>query len=169
MTLTQQGRLLSTLATVASHVLETAAFAFAEIATDEHELTYASGHAATLIMTGDLNAVLTIAASESLCLLLSADVIGCEPEDMSSQQASDMLGELANIIAGQLATDLLGENAIVHLAPPRTDSLSAVGWGSLRASTSHVVLVVGEDEPLLLDLQLQELLGSPSIDSPEGE
>ena len=149
---------LHLLATTACQVLETAAFAFAELADtgepDGETLDFLCEPllAVRLEMHGPGHGTLSIAAPEELCCTLAADMTGLEFAEVNPEQAVDVLSEMANMIAGQWATEAWGEQTIVQLDVPKPLSFDIDRWReTLRGSTSVVLLV--DDAPLMLDLQ----------------
>ena len=149
---------LHLLATTACQVLETAAFAFAELADtgapEGDSLDFLSEPllAVRLEMCGPGYGTLSVAAPEELCFILAADMTGLEPTEINPEQAVDVLSEMANMIAGQWATEAWSEQTIVQLEVPKPQPFDIDHWReTLRGSTSIVLLV--DDMPLMLDLQ----------------
>ena len=149
---------LHLLATTACQVLETAAFAFAELADtgapdgDSLDFLCEPLLAVRLEMRGPGHGTLSVAAPEELCCTLAADMTGLEFAELDPEQAADVLSEMANMIAGRWATEAWGEQTIVQLEVPKPLSFDIDRWRQTLCGSTSILLLV-DDMPVMLDLQ----------------
>ncbi|MDR3013628.1 MAG: chemotaxis protein CheX [Chitinispirillales bacterium] len=107
-------------------ILEELAFLFCD-SQDASTFDYGQivdAHAAYLNFTGPKNGKIEIAAGQNLCLLLSSNMLGIEPEDEdASAYADDALKEALNVITGRFLTEAYGEEAVFVLNAPEIGNI----------------------------------------------
>jgi len=103
-------------------ILEELAFLFCE---PQDAATFDYGqlkdaHIAYLNFTGPRDGKIEIPACQNLCLLLSSNMLGIEPEEENASVcAADALGEALNVICGRFLTEAYGEEVVFSLSAPQ--------------------------------------------------
>lgn len=134
------------LAAVACEVIETTAFAFAEVSTPEQAPLPDWGVVrAKITFLGPANGAIYLAASEDAALNLAGNLLGLDCQEVSEDQARQGVHELLNIIAGQWLTRTYGVQAVFHLGIPAASDESP-------AAESTCVHLIVDDYPLCLQL-----------------
>ena len=131
--------------------LETFAFASAEpveTLTSVHDVDVM---VATIAFNGAANGALAVAAPQSLCAELAANVIGAEPDDPDIvHNGADALGEIANIAAGHVAT-LIDADIPSQLLPPVVRRAQPGEWMRLTEGPGTRCYLV-DGEPMVISL-----------------
>jgi CheY-specific phosphatase CheX len=143
------------LSDVFSHVLEQAAFMFAESA-EKGDLPEAHGpcHEAMMSFYGAMEGDLVLAATENTGRTIAANSMGVDREELPDQAGQDALKELLNVTCGNLLIALAGEEPVFDLLPPVVCSIDADEWAALAANDDTVCFTV-EGEPVLMHLKIK--------------
>jgi len=107
---------------------------------------------AVMDFRGERCGSLTLAAADSLCPELAANVLGLEPQEAQAlERSGDAFQELLNVTCGHVLTAVAGEAAVFDLDAPRLGRIDGDGWTALRDAPDAVGFVV-EGHPVLLRL-----------------
>lgn len=133
-------------------VLLNFAFLFGdEFPKDEIEVDEADYLKITVTFSGDRKGTLGIATTTDLCSVLTANVLGEDPDDYEilDENTSDALEELLNVVCGQFLTAAFGEEPVIDLSPPAASRISEAEWKNLVDNEETVSFMV-EDVPALI-------------------
>lgn len=102
-------------------ILEELAFLFCE-SQDASSFDYGQlidPHKACVTFNGPKNGKIELAAGRNLCLLLSSNMLGIEPDEADAvAYAEDALKEALNVISGRFMTEAYGDTAVFSLSAP---------------------------------------------------
>ncbi|KMQ50530.1 hypothetical protein CHISP_2523 [Chitinispirillum alkaliphilum] len=149
--------LLETLNTTFSTTMENMAFLFSDLLDKDcavfNDKTY---YSSIISFTGVSCGELRMAAPESTCCILAANMLGLEPEDQQVvNKAADAFKEALNIICGQFLTNVFGEKEVFILSTP-----SLVKYGCEKAmrnlNDENVLCFSVEEKPFLISLHISK-------------
>lgn len=145
------------LRTVTEQVLQVVAFSFTDPLDREGVLTPGGPVLAAEVRFSEVRSAgaragaVRLAAPAELCRRLAAEASGAESDDVATEAAGDMLGELANMVCGQWLTAAFGTGRVFRLSPPQGSTVSDPEWAGLWHDPATTGFVV-DDLPFLANL-----------------
>jgi chemotaxis protein CheX len=121
------------------------------VAVSEHQLT--GGITAIVGLAGALCGVVTVCCTAPTAGLLAKGMLGDTGD--SAGQALDALGEMCNMIAGNFKNKLAGTDERCMLSVPSVISGSEYKFHSLVDGISMETVVLFEEAPVVIRLQLK--------------
>jgi CheY-specific phosphatase CheX len=147
------------LGSVCTLILEELAFLFCEpqdAATFDHN-QIKDAHVSYLTFTGPRDGRIEIAAGQNLCLLLSSNMLGIEPEEEdASTCAADALGEALNVICGRFLTEAYGEEVVFSLSAPVKGSVDDLSYVDENAEAEFMQFFEAEGYCLVVKLTINK-------------
>ena len=117
----------------------------------EHKM--AGGFTAIVGLAGALCGVVTVCCSAKIAGQIAKAMLGDTAD--SAGQAVDALGEMCNMIAGNFKNKLTGTDERCMLSVPSVISGGEYRFHSLAEGNSMETVVLFEDAPVIIRLQLQ--------------
>jgi len=105
------------MATVAIETLERLSFIFSSVAEDDSE-PMSDSMAACVSFKGPFSGRLVMKMSVPVVLEMTANMLGIDEEDASTEQQCDAIKETINVICGNLLPAIGGENVIFNINAP---------------------------------------------------
>jgi len=142
---------------VCKMILEEMAFFFCE-SQDASTFDYSKikdAHKASMLFTGPKNGKCELAASQNLCLLLSSNMLGIEPDEaQAGDYASDALKEALNVICGRYLTEAYGEEAVYSLTAPVIGAVNDLSLVDENALSEDMLFFEAEGDCLVVKLTI---------------
>lgn len=136
-------------------VLEQLAFVFADHAErEELPADVESAIAVRMGIRGAASGQLTVISGPDVCLELAANLTGQDPDEVSSEVATQALMEFANVLCGQLLTEIAGVEPVFDLVPPGIMDDADAAWKTL-CDDEYAVAFLADDCPILVRLELE--------------
>jgi CheY-specific phosphatase CheX len=145
-----------TLARVFTEVLEQLAFMFVETPDTTETPESENLVSTTMAFRGPCSGTVTLAVTREMAPALAANVLGLDPDDDLTTQASyDALKELLNVTCGNVLTAIAGDEPVFDLTVPEVAECTAEAWTELAERPGTIYCLV-DDFPVLLHLEIQE-------------
>lgn len=137
--------------TVASSVLEEAAFIFTESVEEAPEWPGPLLEA-KLTFSAQKSGVLSMISTQQFCVEIAANLLGIDPSDPTAlSRGSNAICEMLNIICGSFVVEVFGNQVVTHIgipeARPLVPSEDIVDPGSMR-------ITLLDDEERRIDFSL---------------
>ncbi len=134
-------------------VLERFAFMFVEPSgMDEVPAPEEEFREASLSFTGPRKGQVFLAAPESFCIHLAANVLGLEEGNITDEAGNDALKELLNVIVGEYLEKSAGREPVFDLSIPEISRQPAQAWAE-RAESPDWTALLADEGPVLVRLE----------------
>ena len=143
-----------TLQDVMADVLEQFAFMFIN-PVEPADLTIPNGHIlrAEIRFSGPFSGWLSLCGTQSFCLLLAANVLGMDAEELTPEHATDALKELVNVTCGELLVALSGKQTVFDLSVPSIEKITPATFKIAMNRTDSICVMI-DDDPLIISAGL---------------
>lgn len=133
------------LSRVAVITLEQLAFIFAFPEDEGNEMQQDSAVAVSIAFRGPFSGFLLLTVSKQVLPELTANILGVDEEETTSDQQHDALKETINIICGNLLPAIFGKQLIFDIDPPKTISSAEAIKKKDKSKTAPMVKLALDD------------------------
>ncbi len=138
-----------------SEIIEQSAFMFTEsIEKDEIEIEGLTFTQASIIFSGPVKGMVSMAFPSDLSREMAANFLGLEEDDpMVIESEGDAVGELLNMVVGKFLTEVEGTEPVFDLSVPLIEELTTEKTERLLNDEFCATIAV-EDEPVIFNLDI---------------